>query len=76
MTMKIRKYSKEIMLLLSFLIVVAFCIYQCHSENVVKAKYSIDHYIDTVAGNVILTTVCEGEYNLSSSTLILKQNDK
>lgn len=73
--MKIRKYSKEIMLLLSFLIVVAFCVYQCNTNDTIKAKYTIDHYIDTVEGNVILTTVCEGEYNLSSSTLILK-NDK
>ena len=71
-----KKYKKEIMLLLLFLIVVAFCVYQCHSENVVKAKYSIDHYIDTVAGNVILTTVCESDYNISSSTLILNKNDK
>ena len=71
-----KKYKKEIMLLLSFLIVVAFCIYQCNSKNVVKAKYSIDHYIDTVAGNVILTTVCESDYNISSSTLILNKNDK
>lgn len=68
-----RKYSKEIMLLLSFLIVVAFCIHQCNTNSYTKAKYNINHYIDTVAGNVILTTVCEGDYNISSSTLILNK---
>lgn len=68
-----KKYKKEIMLLLSFLIVVAFCVYQCNTNGYTKAKYIIDHYIDTVAGNVVLTTVCESDYNISSSTLILNK---
>lgn len=33
-------------------------------------NYSINHYIDTINGHVILTTVCSSEYNnVSVSTL-------
>lgn len=63
------------MLLLSLLIVVAYAIISC-DDGQYKTKYTIDHYLDTVEGNVILTTVCEGEYNVSSSTLILSTSVK
>lgn len=70
-----KKYSKQLMLLLSLLIVVAYAVISC-DDGQYKAKYTIDHYLDTVEENIILTTVCESNYNISSSTLILNKNDK
>ena len=37
------------------------------------ASYNINHYIDTIEGHIILTTVCEiNSRNVSVSTLELK----
>lgn len=38
--------------------------------------YSVNHYIDTINGHIILTTVCSSNYNynISVSTLELNNN--
>ena len=43
-------------------------------NNKTNAKYDINYYIDTINGHVILSTVCESNYNndISISTLELK----
>jgi DNA-directed RNA polymerase subunit L len=44
-----------------------------NDDNVTHASYRINHYIDTINGHIILTTVCdEHNYNVSVSTLELK----
>lgn len=41
--------------------------------NTTHSAYSISHYIDTINGHIILTTVCEGRNSqISVSTLELK----
>ena len=42
-----------------------------------SAPYVIDHYIDTISGQLILTTVCNSNDNkeLSVSTLLLGKVD-
>lgn len=37
--------------------------------------YSINHFIDTINGHIILSTVCEKYSNVSISTLELNNND-
>ena len=42
-------------------------------NNTTHANYNINHYIDTINGHIILTTVCEiTDYQVSVSTLELK----
>ena len=56
------------------LIVIAFTMlvsYGCDHEGNFGSNYKIDHYVDTIYGHIILTTVCsnvEG-HELSVSTL-------
>lgn len=40
-----------------------------------KYDYSINYFIDTIDGHVILSTVCEEYHNVSISTLELNSND-
>lgn len=42
-----------------------------YNDNITHATYNINHYIDTVCGHVILTTVCDDRNNndISVSTL-------
>lgn len=42
-------------------------------NNTTHADYSINHYVDTINGHVILTTVCDRYNSLSVSTLELKE---
>lgn len=48
-----------------------------NDNDITHASYNINHYIDTIAGHVILTTVCDAN-NVSSvvsvSTLELNNN--
>ncbi len=51
-----------------------FVVLACSGETKTPSgKYVIDHYADTIFGQVILTTVCHNEDNsaISSSTLSL-----
>lgn len=67
-----------------FLIGVAYLFSMCSTNsrkiydggNETSSNYDINHYIDTVCGHVILTTVCNNNdnYYLSVSTLELKDN--
>lgn len=44
-----------------------------NDNNTTNASYSINHYIDTINGHIILTTVCDDmNYQISVSTLELK----
>lgn len=46
-----------------------------NDNDVTHASYSINHYIDTISGHVILTTVCEDKNNqVSVSTLEINNN--
>lgn len=44
-----------------------------YNDNKTHASYNINHYIDTINGHIILTTVCDdNNYQISVSTLELK----
>ena len=46
-----------------------------NDNNTTHASYNINHYIDTINGHIILTTVCDASdvsSNISVSTLELK----
>lgn len=45
-----------------------------YNDNVTHASYNINHYIDTINGHIILTTVCDdrNSNNVSVSTIELK----
>lgn len=47
-----------------------------YNDNTTHASYSINHYVDTINGHIILTTVCDTKYSndLSVSTLELNNN--
>lgn len=44
-----------------------------NNDNITHASYNINHYLDTIEGHIILTTVCDeiNSYNVSVSTLEL-----
>ena len=48
----------------------------CSSNCNNLIDYSVNHYIDTINGHIILTTVCSSNYNcnISVSTLELNNN--
>ncbi len=51
-----------------------FIVLACSGETKTPSgKYEIDHYADTIFGQIILTTVCHNEDNsaISASTLSL-----
>ena len=57
------------------LIGVVYLFSMCSNNNATThATYSINHYIDTIGGHIILTTVCDNDYNLTVSTLELNNN--
>lgn len=58
------------------LIGVVYLFSMCSSGKVDK-NYTITHYVDTIYGNVILTTVCESTINanISVSTLNIDNTD-
>lgn len=45
-----------------------------YNDNVTHASYNINHYIDTINGHIILTTVCDdiNSNSVSVSTIELK----
>ena len=47
-----------------------------NDNNTTHASYNINHYIDTIYGHIILTTVCSFDKNeqVSVSTLELNNN--
>ena len=47
-----------------------------NDNNVTHASYNINHYLDTIEGHIILTTVCDEitTGNISVSTLKLNNN--
>ena len=70
------KYTIFIDILL--LIGVVYLFSMCRESRTVSdnsktnADYSINHYIDTIDGHVILSTICDKYNSLSISTLELK----
>ena len=42
-----------------------------YNDNTTHARYNINHYVDTIDSHIILTTVCDNDYNVSVSTLEL-----
>ena len=48
------------------------------NNNVIDADYNISHYIDTIYGHIILTTVCDGIHTgfISVTTLEIKDTNK
>lgn len=45
-----------------------------YNNNTTHVNYTINHYIDTINGHIILTTVCdERDNHVSVSTLELKE---
>ena len=70
----------KIFLNILFLIGVVYLFSMCsngnrttyNDSNITHARYNINHYIDTINCHIILTTVCDNDYNVSVSTLELK----
>ena len=61
----------DILLLIGAVYLFSMC-----SNNVTHADYNINHYVDTINGHIILTTVCDNNYNqVSISTLELELNN-
>lgn len=66
-----------------FMTIMMIAIMGCKDESAIyygndtSAPYEISHYIDTISGQLILTTVCNSNDNgkLSVSTLSLGQVD-
>lgn len=73
-----KKYSCVIFVDILLLIGVVYLFSMCsngnrtvyNDNNVTHASYNINHYVDTIYGHVVLTTVCEDNSgNISCSTL-------
>lgn len=65
----------DILLLIGVVYLLSMCREGTMSDNKTNADYTIEHYIDTINGHVILSTVVDSKYydnNLSISTLELK----
>lgn len=61
----------DILLLLG----VVYLFSMCSNNNVTHTDYDINHYVDTINGHIILTTVCDNNYNqVSVATLELNNN--
>jgi len=61
----------DMLLLIGVAYLVSCC--SCNGNNI--TDYSINHYIDTINGHVILTTVCSSEYNNNISVSTLELNN-
>lgn len=62
----------DILLLLGVIYLFSMC---SNDNTTTHTTYSINHYVDTISGHVILTTVCdERNYHISVSTLELNNN--
>lgn len=76
-----KKYSCQIFINVLLLLGVIYLFSICgtrsaYDDNTTHANYNINHYIDTINGHIILTTVCDTKYSndLSVSTLELNNN--
>ena len=79
-----KKYKFNIILDILLLIGVVYLFSMCSNGNrtiyndndITHASYNINHYIDTIYGHIILTTVCSFDKNgqVSVSTLELNNN--
>ena len=76
-----KKYICQIFVDILLLIGVVYLFSMCsngkrntYNDNVTHASYNINHYIDTINGHIILTTVCDdrNSNNVSVSTIELK----
>ena len=45
------------------------------ASNYTNSNYDINYYLDTICGNVIITTVCDNKSNLSVSSLLIGKVD-
>lgn len=62
----------DILLLLGVVYLFSMC---SNSNNTTHANYDINHYIDTINGHIILTTVVDNSHlSLSVSTIELNNN--
>ena len=51
-------------------------LFSCSDNNTTNnASYNINHYIDTINGHIILTTVCEDKNNQVSVATLEINND-
>lgn len=73
-----KEYSCTIFVNILLLIGVVYLFCKCsndrnvYNSNTTHANYEINHYIDTIGGHIILTTVCNNINRISVSTLELK----
>ena len=44
-------------------------------SNKRRPNYNIEYYLDTICGNVIITTVCDNKSDLSVSSLLIGKVD-
>ena len=45
------------------------------ASNYTNSNYDINYYLDTICGNVIITTVCDNKSDLSVSSLLIGKVD-
>lgn len=48
-----------------------------YNHNIIHSDYDINHYVDTIDGHIILTTVCDSRSsnNISVSTLEMNKTN-
>lgn len=68
----------DILLLIGVVYLFSMCSNTNKTTNNIDADYNISHYVDTIYGHVILTTVCDGKRNnfISVATLKIEDTDK
>lgn len=44
-------------------------------SNKRRPNYNIEYYLDTICGNVIITTICDNKSDLSVSSLLIGKVD-
>lgn len=66
----------DILLLIGVIYLFSMCdTKSAYNDNTTNANYSINHYVDTINGHIILTTVIDNSHlSLSVSTLELNNN--
>ena len=71
MNYKIRRFIVGILA-----IICIGCLFSCNdNKKYIDAPYDINHYIDTINGHIILTTVVDNSHlSLSVSTIELNNN--
>lgn len=68
----------DILLLIGVVYLFSMCSNGNKTTNNIDADYNISHYVDTIYGHVILTTVCDGIHTgfISVTTLEIKDTNK